>query len=164
LKLRLLRGEQEEMLALQRVLEGAPQYAERVTGAPPGAADAQSTYSVLPEGKRYEDKFVFGIYCGGEMIGCADVIRGWPRADTTHIGLLLFAEPYQRRGHGRAAYHAIEKQIRAWGAKRVRIGVVRTNEDVLPFWKKLGFSPTGEVKPFRYGPVVSEVLILEKGI
>ena len=52
----------------------------------------------------------------------------------------------------------------SWGAKRVRIGVVRTNEDVLPFWTGLGFTPTGEVKPYRYGPVVSEVLILEKGI
>lgn len=164
MKLRLLQGEREEMRELQRVLEEAPHYAERITGAPPGAADAQSTYSALPEGKSYEDKFVFGIYAGGEMVGCADVIRGWPRADTAHVGLLLIAEPHQRRGHGRAAYHALEKQIRAWGAKRVRIGVVRTNEDVLPFWKLLGFAPTGEVKPYRYGPVVSEVLILEKGV
>ena len=162
--LRLLTGECEEMRELQRVLEGAPQYAERVTGAPPGPADAQSTYSALPEGKGYEDKFVYGIYEGGEMVGCADVIRGWPRVDTTHIGLLLIAEQHQRRGHGHRAYRAIERQARAWGAERVRIGVVRTNEEVLPFWKKLGFAATGEVKPYRYGPVVSEVLILEKGI
>jgi len=164
LKLRLLRGEREEMSELQRVLEGAPQYAERVTGAPPGAADAQSTYGVLPEGKGYEDKFVYGIYAGDEMVGCVDVIRGWPRPDTAHIGLLLIAEQHQRTGLGRAAYHALQKEIQAWGAKRVRIGVVRTNDDVLPFWRKLGFAPTGEVKPYRYGPVVSEVLILEKGI
>ena len=164
MKLRLLRGEREEMSELQRVLEGAPQYAERITGAPPGAADAQSTYSVLPEGKGYEDKFVYGIYAAEEMVGCADVIRGWPRPDTAHIGLLLIAEHHQRRGHGRTAYREIEREARAWGVKRMRIGVVRTNEDVLPFWKKLGFTPTGEVKPYRYGPVVSEVLILEKGI
>ena len=153
------------MQAFQRVLDGAPRYAERVTGAPPGAADAQRTYGALPEGKAYEDKFVFGIYAaGGEMIGCADVIRDWPRAGTAYIGLLLIAEQYQRRGQGRAAYRAIQKEIQGWGAKRVRIGVVRTNEDVLPFWQKLGFAPTGEVKPYRYGPVVSEVLILEKDI
>jgi GNAT superfamily N-acetyltransferase len=162
--LRPLSGEHAEMQALQRVLEGAPRYAERITGAPPGAADAQSAYSALPEGKSYDDKFVFGIYAGGEMIGCADVIRGWPRADTAHIGLLLVAEQHQRRGYGLAAYDAIEQEAHGWGAKRMRIGVVRTNEEVLPFWEKLGFAPTGEVKPYRYGPVVSEVLILEKGI
>lgn len=150
------------MAALQRVLEDAPRYVERVTGAPPGSADAQSTYTVLPEGKGYDDKFVYGIYEGDEMIGCADVIRGWQRPDTAHIGLLLIAEPYQRRGHGRAAYQAIEREIAGWGAKRVRIGVVGTNEDVLPFWRKLGFTPTGEVKPYRYGPVESHVTILEK--
>jgi GNAT superfamily N-acetyltransferase len=162
--LRPLSGEHAEMQALQRVLEGAPRYAERITGAPPGAADAQSAYSALPEGKSYDDKFVFGIYAGGEMIGCADVIRGWPRTDTAHIGLLLVAERHQRRGYGLAAYDAIEQEAHGWGAKRMRIGVVRTNEEVLPFWEKLGFAPTGEVKPYRYGPVVSEVLILEKGI
>jgi GNAT superfamily N-acetyltransferase len=162
--LRLLVGERDEMLALQRVLEDASTYAERVTGAPPGPADAQSTYSALPEGKGYEDKFVFGVYEGEEMVGCADVIRDWPRAGTAHIGLLLIAERHHGRGHGRAAYHAIQQEVQTWGARRVRIGVVRTNEHVLPFWKKLGFAPTGEVKPYRYGPVVSEVLILEKGI
>src|SRR3954468_18143320 len=82
--LRLLTGERAEMAALQRVLEDAPRYAERITGAPPGPADAQSTYTVLPEGKGHEDKFVYGIDAGGEMIGCADVIRGWPRPDTAH--------------------------------------------------------------------------------
>ena len=92
------------------------------------------------------------------------MIRGWPRTDTAHIGLLLVAERHQRRGYGRAAYDAIEQEAHGWGAKRMRIGVVRTNEEVLPFWEKLGFAPTGEVKPYRYGPVVSEVLILEKGI
>jgi GNAT superfamily N-acetyltransferase len=152
------------MAALQRVLEGAPRYAERITGAPPGPADAQSTYTILPEGKGYEDKFVYGIYEGGEMIGCADVIRDWPRAGTAHIGLLLIAERRQRQGHGRAAYQAIEREIASWGAKRVRIGVVGTNGDVLPFWRKLGFVPTGEVRPFRYGPVESHVTVLEKPI
>ena len=150
------------MTALQRVLEGAPRYAERITGAPPGAPDAQSTYTILPEGKGYEDKFVYGIYERDEMIGCADVIRAWPRPETAHIGLLLFAERHQRRGQGRAAYHAIEREIATRGAKRVRIGVVGTNEDVLPFWRKLGFVPTGEVKPYRYGAVESHVTILEK--
>ena len=166
MQLRPLRGEPDEMAELQAVIEGAPMYAERITGAPPGYADAQSLYSVLPPDKGYEDKFVFGIYADGKMIGCADLIRGFPDEHTAHLGLLLLAEPFQRKGLGSAAYRAIEDFIRQWGARcqRVRIGVVRTNDDVLPFWTKLGFKPTGEVKPYRYASVSSETLVLVKPI
>jgi hypothetical protein len=66
--IRELKGDPSEMAELQRVIEDAPTYAQLVTGAPPGRADAQSTYTVLPEGKSYEDKFVFGIYRYGSVI------------------------------------------------------------------------------------------------
>lgn len=38
------------MAELQRVIEEAPAYAHLITGVPPGPADAQSTYTMLPEG------------------------------------------------------------------------------------------------------------------
>ncbi len=151
------------MEALQRVLEDSSDYLYRVTGHPPGGADAQSTFTILPEGKSYDDKFVYGIYLAGRMVGCADVIRAYPTEETAVLGLLLVAEPYQRKGIGTAAYRLLENDIYAWaGIARVRIGVVRTNDQVLPFWKKLGFVETGEVKPYRYDKLVSETLILEK--
>ncbi|HEX4584898.1 MAG TPA: GNAT family N-acetyltransferase [Burkholderiaceae bacterium] len=161
--LRLLQGEPSEMAELQRVLEAAPRYAELVTGVPPGRADAQSTYSILPEGKTYDDKFVFGIYLGGSMVGCADVIRGYPDAATATLGLLLIAEPFQRRGIGDAAYREIEARVLAWEpCDRIRIAVVGTNASVIPFWQRLGFVPTGQTRPYRYGSVVSEAIYLEK--
>jgi GNAT superfamily N-acetyltransferase len=163
ISLRLLDGDPAVMSELQRVLEDAPAYAELVTGAPPGQADAQSTFSVLPPDKSYDDKFVFGVYRDARMIGCIDLIRGFPQPQTAHLGLLLIAESQQRRGHGTAAYHAVEDTIRRWGTcTEVRIGVVRTNAGVLPFWSRLGFVPTGEVKPYRYANVVSETVILVK--
>jgi GNAT superfamily N-acetyltransferase len=164
IRVRALRGERREMAELQRVLQGAPGYCNRVMGAPAGPAEAQSTYSVLPEGKTFDDKFLFGIYAGDEMVGCADVIRDWPRPGTSIIGLLLIAEAHQGRGHGRAAYDELEKIIQGWGAKRVRAAVVRNNSQVIPFWERIGFKATGEVKPYRYGAVVSEAIIFEKAI
>ena len=151
------------MSELQRVLEAAQAYAQRVTGSPPGRADAQSTYTILPEGKSYEDKFVFGVYLKSEMVGCVDLLRGYPEPQVAFLGLLLIAEPFQHRGIGRAAYRLAEEYIRAWSAcSTVRAAVIRTNEAVLPFWLKLGLVPTGEVKPYRYSTVVSEVVILAK--
>ena len=82
--LRELNGERAEMADLQRVIEAAPRYAQLVTGVPPGQADAQSTYSILPEGKSYDDKFVFGIYLDDRMIGCVDLIRGYPNTSTAY--------------------------------------------------------------------------------
>jgi diamine N-acetyltransferase len=161
--LRLLSGKASEMRELQRVIEGAPRYAHRITGVPPGQADAQSTYTALPEGKTYGDKFVFGICLGSEMVGCADLIRGYPKPATALLGLLLISERWQHRGVGTRAYTLIEELVRTWHTcDRVRIGVVRTNEEVIPFWSRLGFKPSGEVKSYRYGAVASETVILEK--
>jgi predicted acetyltransferase len=164
-RLRLLTGEPGEMAELQRVLEDAAAYTELVTGAPPGPADAQSMYTVLPPGKSYDDKFVFGIYREDRMVGCADLIRSHPDSRTAHLGLLLIAEGFQRQGVGRAAYRALEDYVRAWGTcDRMRLGVVRANDRVLPFWSDQGFVPSGEVKPYRYGNVRSEVIILTKAL
>jgi ribosomal protein S18 acetylase RimI-like enzyme len=93
------------------------------------------------------------------------VIRGFPDPTTAHLGLLLISESAQGRGIGRVGYMAIEDVIRSWaGCRCVRIGVVRTNEGVIAFWKKVGFAETGEVKPYCYGTVVSETIILTKAL
>ncbi len=151
------------MADLQRAFEGAPAYTHLMTGVPPGQADAQGQYSFLPEGKSYDEKFVFGVYRDSDMVGCADLIRAYPEQDAACLGLLLISEAFQRQGIGTAAYRRIEEFIRAWGTcTRVWLGVVRTNEGVLSFWFKLGFTPTGETKPYRYGAVASETITLSK--
>jgi GNAT superfamily N-acetyltransferase len=150
------------MTDLQRVLEAAPSYSHRITGLPPG--DRARTYAELPPGKTHEDKFVFGIWHGGTMVGVVDVVRGYPTADIAYLGLLVLAEEYQRRGHGRAAYHLVEDVVRCWGCSRVRLSVVRANAEVIPFWLGLGFRATGEVKPYRYAAVISEHVLFEKAL
>jgi GNAT superfamily N-acetyltransferase len=97
------------------------------------------------------------------MIGCIDVIRGYPRPNTATIGLLLIAEGSQRKGIGSEAYRSIEAVIRSWRTcTTARIGVVATNSQVLPFWESLGFVSTGERKTYEYGPIHSQIIILSK--
>src|SRR5436309_2218116 len=162
LALRLLSGNAEEMAALQRVLEAAPRYFHTVTGLPPGHAEAQSAFTALPPGKDYDDKRVWGLYAGEQMIGCADVIRGYPVHDKAIIGLLLLAQRWQRRGLGRAFALLLEKVIGDWPEiALLRIGVVDRNTGALAFWRKLGYVETGEVK--RAGaPFVGDAIVLEK--
>jgi len=163
LRIRPIRGEREEIAALQRVLEAAPDYFRRVTGHPAGSGEAQRTYRVVPADKDWKDKHVLGVFLEEEMVGCADVVRRYPEEHVAHVGLFLIAEPHQRRGLGTVAWRMTEDLVREWPeCQTVRGGVVGTNASVLRFWEGLGFTPTGEVEPYEYGPVTSEVVIVEK--
>ena len=150
------------MAALQCVLEAAPSYYEAVTGAPPRGALAQSMFTALPPDKSYDDKFVWGLYAADAMIGCADVIRGYPVREKAVIGLLLLAEPWQRRGLGRAFAALVEQAIGAWKEiETLRVGVAKSNPGALAFWRKMGYIETGEVK--RNDSNV-EITVLEKPV
>ena len=98
------------------------------------------------------------------MIGCADVIRGYPVRESAVIGLLLLAESWQRRGLGRAFAALIERRVASWPEiERFRLGVVASNPGALVFWRKLGYRETGEVKPPSSG-LVGKVIVLEKAV
>ena len=162
LALRLLTGEPAEMAALQCVLEAAPRYFETITGLPPGGAEAQSTFSALPPGKTYDAKRVYGLYADDAMIGCADVIRGYPVAQKAVIGLLLLAEAWQRQGIGRAFERLVVRTLADWPEiTTVRIGVVATNASALTFWRKLGYRETGETRAAA-PPFIADAIVLEK--
>ena len=163
--LRALTGKQEEMADLQRVLQGAPRYSTLLTGGPPGPSESQSVFTILPEGKSYDDKFVLGIDVGGRMVGCIDVIRGHPDACTAHVGLLLIAEEFEGRGIGRAAYQQLEALVLSWNTcSRMRLGVVQSNSRALHFWSKLGFVRSGETKPYSSGSIRSQIVIFIKAL
>lgn len=162
---KILFGTPEEMQDIQRVLEEAPTYSLRISGAPPPANDAETLFSELPPGKPYSDKFVLGFYEEGRMIGCADIIRSFPIKKKAMIGLLLLSESRQARGLGAQAYSEVEKLCLSWPEIEIaRIGVVQTNAAVLPFWQKAGFVDTGIRRPFVYGSIQSETIVLEKKI
>ena len=105
-------GDAERLRALQRVMESDEGFALRVTGHPPGPADAQSTLMFVPEGRSPDDK----------------VAARWP-----------------------------------W-ARRLRLSVVRTNDQVLGFWRRMGFAETGEVRPYRYDKLESEAVLMDKPV
>jgi GNAT superfamily N-acetyltransferase len=167
INLRLLTGQPCEMAALQKVLERAPTYAERVTDRLPGTEEAKLLFNALPPEMTYDNKYVYGLSfsAGGpeDMIGCADVIRGWPTPSTALISLLLLDEAHQGHGLGRSTYHLVEQKVRRWPEiDTLQISVVRSNATVLPFWRRMGFAETGEVRPYVCDKLVSESIILTK--
>ena len=106
---------------------------------------------------------MFGIFAGKEMVGCIDLIRGYPTANAATLGLLLVAEQHQGVGIGCQAFTLLEQFARGWGScDLIRLAVVMTNSEVISFWRKLGFSETGVTKPYCYGSVISQTIIMEK--
>lgn len=163
--LKLLNGEIQEQLDLQRVLESAPNFSHRTTGALPGSSDAQSMFTMLPPDKDYHDKFVFNLYRQNSPVGCVDLIRGYPNKETAWIGLLLIDERLHGQGLGRVTYEKVEAFIRTWPEiSRIGISVVATNEVAVPFWARMGFTITGERRPYKHGRVESEVILMVKAI
>lgn len=107
--LREVVGDPEELRGLQAVMESDEGFALRVTGHPPGPADAQSTLLFVPEGMAPDDKVVFGVWVHGELVGVLDLllrhpdqegeIRPW-RYDKLRSEAILMDKPIaDRRRH-----------------------------------------------------------------
>ncbi|MFS2074239.1 hypothetical protein ACEN9R_05530, partial [Curtobacterium sp. CT11-133] len=49
--------------------------------------------------------------------------------------------------------------------ERLRLAIVASNAAVAePFWRALGYEPTGEEKPYRYDHLVSTVALWERAL
>jgi GNAT superfamily N-acetyltransferase len=151
--------------AVQAVHERAADYVHRVWGLPPDPASGRDFFDRLPPGHRHEHKHTFGVFDGERMVGCIDLVRGWPDEATAVIGLLLLEPAVRGQGVGRLAYGAIESQARAWPEIRwLRAVVLQTNDVVQPFWEHLGFRPNGQTRPHEAGTVKTTAVVLMKAL
>ena len=48
--------------------------------------------------------------------------------------------------------------------QKIRLAVIATNREVLPFWERQGFRCTGEIKPWRQEKIASEAILMEKQV
>ena len=147
--------------ALESVFLGAPSYCLLTEQRLPCADDASEALTAIPPGCRPEQKHFFGIYLEHEMIGCIDMIRGWPATSDAHIGLLLLKETHQGHGYGDKALETLESYVREWSeVSELRIAVVEVNQRAFSFWRRAGFRETGQrVKSPLF---VSDLIIMKK--
>lgn len=152
-----------DVAALQTLLESDPGYTERVTGSPPGPADALSLLIGRPEGAYEDDKLVLGGWLGDDLVCVVDVLRHWPDEQTAHVGLLLVDARMQRRGLGRRALELLDDVAECWADLQLwRVAVLGTNEQVGGFWQRVGFVATGEVRPYRYASLLTQAVVYQR--
>ncbi|RZA05306.1 MAG: GNAT family N-acetyltransferase [Proteobacteria bacterium] len=161
----LSRADRTQVRQLQAVLEAAPAYHINTGGSPACASEAESTLGALPPDFPRENKFTFAIVRAGSLIGCVDLLRGYPEPHQAMLGLLLLREDAQGKGAGRTSFRAVEAIVQGWPEiNAIRIGVVEANANVLGFWQKMGFRDTGLRRPFKNGPIRSLTMVLEKSL
>lgn len=100
---------------------------------------------------------------GAQLVGLIDLRLHWPDPDTAYIGIVLVAEPFQRRRVGSNAWALLEPWLAAeGGARAVRLGVEQFNPGALKFFQSLGFTLTGEAQRIRSGKRLVRLLAMEK--
>lgn len=164
LKMRLFDPDSpRDLQALQELFEAAPRYSINISGAVPTPDAAREALDELPPVFKRDCKHLMGVEEDGHLVGCVDLLRGFPAESTAMLGLLLLREDCQGRGLGRRCFELIESYVRQWPeVRRIRIGVVEGNIEVLPFWEKLGFRDNGQRRPHEQGQVSSCFRVLEK--
>ena len=85
-------------------------------------------------------------YVDGVPVAVLDLLAGFPRADTLHIGLLLVDGTRRRQGIGKLLVTALARQAEAEGFRRLRLGVVAGNCGGRAFWTAMGFHTVDTVE------------------
>lgn len=165
LELKPLKADDRTVAELQCVLESRADYHRLVNGEPTREGEAASIFAEVPDDFDRVGKHVFGIYRGASLLGCIDVLVGYPDSLTAMLGLLIVASDAEGRGVGSRALVLLEDWLRNSACcERVRIGVVATNGRVIGFWHRMGYVETGERRQYAHGPVTSEVIVMSKAL
>ena len=151
----------EAFRALQAVHDSAPTYSQVVYGRFPDGTEAGETFTSTPPGFPLDQKFVLGIYLENELMGVAELLKGYPEGDIAYIGLLLFKESHQKQGLGSLALDHITELACQWGCTAIRIAVIASNGEALGFWLRHGFS---ELFRKDIPGVTAEAIVMQRPI
>ena len=125
--------------ALHALFLQAADYSLLVEGKLPIREETVEELTERPAGMALKDKFFIGFWRDGELIGCADLLRGYPEPWIAYIGLLLFSPAHRGRSLGVLALNSLTELARSWHCRELRLAVIDKNDRALRFWQREGF-------------------------
>ncbi len=106
--------------------------------------DADGVLTLL----RAPDSVILVIRGQQQLNGCLHLEK---HAETTHLSLLSVRPAMQGSLYGRFLLAAAEHYAREhFGARRLDMHVIEQRVELLAWYERRGYTPTGEVKPFPY--------------
>ena len=101
----------------------------------------------------------------GALIGCVQVARLGD--DLAYLGMLTVEPTLQASGLGRRLLAAAESEaIARFGARRMEMTVIHRRTELIAWYERRGYAPTGETRPFPVDPPRHELefAVLEKAL
>jgi GNAT superfamily N-acetyltransferase len=119
-----------------------------------------TTEADLLDGQRTDAGEVGELICGpgslvivgelhGKLVACCHLEHRTP--DSGYFGLFAVSPRLQGSGIGRALLEGSCRIATGWGCREMRMTVIRHRADLIAWYGRLGFTPTGERQPFPYG-------------
>lgn len=165
----LQHAQQTHIGLLQAVYRSAPLYwaMYELPGAPLGQAERDLEASTSTPGRNIVGIVmplaVEGASDSVGMVGAVDFRLHYPAEHTATIGMIMVAEPYQRSGIARAAWHVLAPWLSEQaGMRTVRAGIEQFNIPGLRFFEAVGFMLTGESLRHQVGDRLVRLLYLEQ--
>ncbi len=114
----------------------------RITeGKAPDINSASKIIEEIPQGKKYKDKYVIGIFDShNQLIGVLDMIKDYPLKYEWIISLLMIDPSKRHIGIGKSIHKYIKTQLQKTNAAQIRICVTEDNKSAYKFWKSLGYT------------------------
>jgi GNAT superfamily N-acetyltransferase len=85
---------------------------------------------------------------GGELLACCELR---PLGDgAAYLGMFAVRPGHQGGGIGRRVIAHAAEVAQGWGADRIRLTVIEQRAELIDWYKRLGYEPTGETEPFPY--------------
>lgn len=108
--------------------------------------DAEQVGSLL---ERPGSMILLACDAEGRIVGTCHLER--QDGATAYFGMFAVMPGRQGAGTGRALLGEACRAASSWGCTRLRMTVIRQRRDLIAWYGRLGFRPTGETEPFPYG-------------
>lgn len=106
--------------------------------------------AMLADALAHPDVTVVVAESAGVIVGCA-TLRHTDGAAVAGFGLFAVAPAHQSSGVGGALLTRVEQLAASRGATRLRLEVIHLRSELLGWYHRRGYAPTGETLPFPYG-------------
>ncbi|ADL05840.1 GNAT family N-acetyltransferase [Lacrimispora saccharolytica] len=142
-KYRVKRIEETDIPEVYALCKSNPLYYQH---CPPNVtiSSVKEELTVLPKGKKLEDKYYLGFYHSELLVAVIDLISGYPNGETVFIGFFMIDQHIQKKGIGTSIISEVCRYLKKIGFTYVRLGYIKGNPQSEAFWTKNHFIKTGE--------------------
>ncbi|WP_337998016.1 GNAT family N-acetyltransferase [Oleispirillum naphthae] len=144
--------------AIARMVNAAYRGASGWTGEGHLLSGRRTDAAAVLEMMRAAESLLLLCCLGDALAGCAYLHR--ESATEVYFGMLAVDPALQAGGLGKALMAEVEARAReTWGATALLISVVNKRPELIAYYVRRGYVPTGETRPFPFADGLSAALV-----